>query len=184
MACFVLPASPAGSEEIVRRIEWQQLAAANNLRSGTVVTRPEGADGPTLRLVHERNVPVTFPLVTIERPAIRTSRYAIRGRVKYEGLTAGGYLEMWNHLPEGAFFSRTLDQIGPMQRLVGSSGWRPFVLPFFNRDGGSPPQRLVLNLVLAGAGTVELGPLELVQFGATENPLGGSEPRWDDPGPE
>jgi hypothetical protein len=120
-----------------------------------------------------------LPLLTIERPDIRTARYALRGRVKYERVAAGGYLEMWTYLPEGAFFSRSLDHSGPMRRLEGSSGWRAFVLPFFNREGGAPPDKLVLNLVLAGAGTVEIGALELVQFAADEDPLADSTAWWN-----
>lgn len=55
-----------------------------------------------------------------------------------------------------------------MGRLDGTSGWRAFVLPFTNREGGSPPTKLVFNVMMAGAGTIEIGPLELVQFNAGE----------------
>ena len=48
-----------------------------------------------------------------------------------------------------------------MGRLDGSSPWRDFVLPFFNQEGGEPPDKLVFNLVLTGPGTVEIGPLSL-----------------------
>jgi hypothetical protein len=178
VASWVLLASPASSEEIVRRFDWPELAAANAVKSGTVVAADEEAGGRRLRLVHEGTGPVTLPLLTIERPGIRADRYAVRGRVKYERVAAGGYLEMWSYLPEGGFFSRSLAQSGPMRSLEGSSEWRTFVLPFFNRVGGSPPQRLALNLVLNGAGRVEIGPMELVQFAPDENPLGGASAWW------
>ena len=179
VASCVLLASTAWSEEIVRRIEWQALAAANALKSGTVVAAEEGSGGRSLRLVHQAG-PVTLPLLTVEQPGIRTERYALRGRVKYERVAAGGYLEMWSHLPEGSFFTRSLGESGPMRHLQGSSGWRPFVLPFFNRPGGASPRKLTFNLVLAGAGSVEIGPVELVQFAPEENPLGGSSAWWSD----
>jgi hypothetical protein len=158
-------------EEVVLSIRWPDLASAGKLVSGTVIARPEGLAGASLRVARAEATPATIALFTIERPAIRTTRYAIRGRVKYESVAPGSYLEMWNHLPDGAFFSRTLGQGGPMGRLDGSSGWRTFVLPFTNREGGAAPQKLVVNLVLQGAGTVEIGPLELVQFGPGEDPL-------------
>lgn len=180
VASCLLLASTAWSEEVVRRIEWQELAAANTLKSGTVVAAEDGAGGRALRLVHDGTGPVTLRLLTIERPGIRTERYALRGRVRYDQVTPGAYLEMWNYLPDGAFFSRSLAASGPMGRLEGSSGWRPFVLPFFNRAGGSAPERLAFNLVLAGAGSVELGPVELVQFAADENPLGSSGAWWSE----
>jgi hypothetical protein len=178
LASCVLLVSTAWSEEIVRRIDWQELAAANALKSGTVVAVDERAGGRGLRLVQEGAGPVTLPLLTMERPGIRTERYALRGRLKYERVAAGGYLELWSYLPEGVFFSRTLAQSGPMQGLEGSSGWRPFVLPFVNHAAGSSPQKLAFNLVLKGAGRVEIGPVELVQFAPDENPLGGSGAWW------
>lgn len=177
VACCLLLSRTAWSEEVVRSIKWQELAAANRLTSGTVAA-PEGAEGPVLRVVHQGSAPATFPLVTIERPRITMARYALRGRLRYEGVAAGSFLEMWSHLSEGAFFSRSLETSGPMGRLEGSSGWRPFVLPFFNREGGSPPEKLVFNLVMTGAGTVEIGPLELVQFAADEDPLADSAAWW------
>jgi hypothetical protein len=178
VASCLLLASAAWSEEIVRRIEWQALAATNALKSGTVVAAQDVAGGRALRLVHDGTGPVTLRLLTIERPGIRMERYALRGRVRYERVAAGGYLEMWSYLPDGTFFSRSLAERGPMGRLEGSSGWRPFVLPFFNRASGPAPERLAFNLVLAGAGSVELGPVELVQFAADENPLRSSGAWW------
>lgn len=47
-----------------------------------------------------------------------------------------------------------------MMKLQGTSGWRPFALPFDATGAPLPPTRLVLNLVL-GRGTVYLGPLGL-----------------------
>ena len=178
VAFCLLLASTAWSEEVIRRIDWPELAAANALKSGTVGAAEDGGGGRALRLIHEGTGPVTLAILTIERPGIRTERYALRGRVRYDGVSPGAYLEMWNYLPDGAYFSRSLAQSGPMGRLDGSSGWRAFVLPFFNRAGGSAPERLALNLVLVGAGKVELGPVELVQFSADENPLDSSGAWW------
>jgi hypothetical protein len=149
------------------------------LTSGTVVPRSDGVDGPSLRVVHKGAAPTAFPLAAIDQPGISTMRYAIRGRVRYEAVAAGGYLEMWNHLPEGAFFTRTMDLTGPMGRIDGTSPWRDFVLPF-DRTGASAPRKLVVNLVLAGPGTVDIGPLVLVQFAADENPTGQANAWWSD----
>jgi hypothetical protein len=175
--CFAV-SSPAWSQQVVQSIGWQEVAAANRLATGTVVARPEGVDGPSLRVVHRGPEPVTLRLLTIERPPISTARFALRGRVKYDDVAAGSYLEMWTTLAEGAFFSRTLEQQGPMGRLDGTSGWRAFLLPFANREGGSPPVTLVFNVVMAGAGTVEIGPLELVQFQSGQAFLSDSVAWW------
>ena len=177
-ACCLLLSRTAWSAEVVQSIRWQELAAAHALTSGILVAAPDAAAGSSLRVVHKGAAPATFALVTIERPPIRTARYALRGRVRYEGVVAGSYLEMWSHLPNGAFFSRSLGQSGPMGRLEGTSDWRAFVLPFANREGGSPPDKLVFNLVMTGAGTVEIGPVDLVELAADEDLMANSTAWW------
>jgi hypothetical protein len=176
VAFSLLLSTTASGEEVVRSISWQSLAAAKQLTSGTVVQSSDRAIGPSLRVVHKGTTPTAFPLLTIEQPGISTMRYALKGRVRYEGVANGSYLEMWNHLPEGAFFTRSMDLTGPMGRLEGTSTWRDFVLPF-NRTGASPPQKLVFNLVLAGPGSVDIGPVTLVQF-STDEHLAGPQGAW------
>jgi hypothetical protein len=180
IACCLLMPHTTWSQQVVRTIDWQKLAAANVLTSGTVVAAPSAAQRPSLRIVHAASAPATFLLVTIDSPGITTARYAIRGRVKYEGVARASYLEMWNYLPDGAYFTRSLGESGPMGRLEGTSEWRAFVLPFSNREGGSPPTKLVLNLVMMGAGTVEIGPLELVQFSPGQEPFADATAWWGD----
>ena len=148
IACCLMVSRTVCGEEVVRSVRWQELAAANMLTSGTVVAARAGEPAASLRIIHKG------------------------------GVAAGSYLEMWTHLPDGSFFSRSLAENGPMGRLEGSSDWRVFVLPFFNREGGSPPEKLVFNLVMTGAGTVEMGPLELVQFASDEEPLADSAAWW------
>jgi hypothetical protein len=179
VACLLLVSSTAWSAEVVQSIRWQELGASNALKPGLTISTPAGAIEPALRVVHAGLAPATFPLVTIDRPGVTAARYALRGRVRYERVASGSYLEMWNHLPEGVFFSRSLDRSGPMSSFEGSSEWRAFVLPF-NREGGSPPEKLVFNLVMTGPGIVEMGPVELIQFAAGENPLADSTAWWSD----
>jgi len=104
--------------------------------------------------------PVT--VATVEKPPIKGPRYALTGQVRYEGVEGTGYLELWNHFPDGTqYFSRTLGDAGPMMKLQGTSGWRPFMLPF-DATGAPPPTKLVVNVVLPGRGVVYLGPVQLV----------------------
>ncbi len=172
-----LAARDAAGDEVIQSIDWQELATSNGLSSGTVVESSEPAAGPVLRVTHQGG-PETLHLLTLDQPSVSAARYALRGRVAYEGVAAGSYLEMWNHLPDGAFFSRALAPSGPMGGLDGSSEWRDFVLPFFNREGGAPPNELVFNLVMAGSGSVEIGSLELVQFGPDEDVLADATGWW------
>ena len=77
---------------------------------------------------------------------------------------------------EKAYFSRTLAESGPLQSISGRSDWRPFQLPFAARDESGwlddRPERLDLNLVLPGAGKVQLRSLRLVQYDITDDSSG------------
>lgn len=130
------------------------------MTAGSVLPPAAGAPFSSLKVEGGTGAPVTVAI--IERPAIKGPRYAVTGQVRYEGVEGTGYLEMWNHFPNGGqYFSRTLADVGPMMKLQGSSGWRPFSLPF-DATGAPPPTRLVVNVVLPGRGLVYLGPLQLV----------------------
>jgi hypothetical protein len=109
----------------------------------------------------------THRLVTIIAPDISGDSYAVTGSVRFEGVTGAGYLEMWSHFADGgAYFSRTLGSEGPTASLTGDSAGRPFELPFF-LDGADGPDRIEINVILPQTGTVWVGPLDLVGFGAT-----------------
>jgi hypothetical protein len=104
---------------------------------------------------------------------------------------------MWSEFPEapgspaGKYFSRTLAEVGPLQKITGSAEWRPFLVPFDATQSKTLPSKLILNLVLAGAGTVEFSDVELVQFanpGAMWASVGAGasastlQPGWRGPG--
>jgi hypothetical protein len=104
-------------------------------------------------------------LLRIEQPPLDRKRWAIQGRIRYEGVTAPGYLELWNFFGDGSrYFSRTLADSGPMARIAGDSDWRAVLLPFDATQASAPLVQLELNAVLPGGGKVEIEPLRLVQF--------------------
>ncbi|MGQ0634741.1 MAG: hypothetical protein ACT4QC_09030 [Planctomycetaceae bacterium] len=109
-----------------------------------------GADGPSLTTV-----------VVADRPPVESERYVVRGRVRYENVAGTAYLEMWNDFGQaGAYFTRSLAEVGPMRSITGSSGWRELELPF-QAQSGMRPERLKINVVMPGGGTIFLGPLRL-----------------------
>jgi hypothetical protein len=62
-----------------------------------------------------------------------------------------------------------------MGSLRGTSSWRRFVLPFFMNAGDKKrPERLEFNVVLPGRGTVEIGPVELVEYPSPEAAMADS----------
>ncbi len=183
---LLLSAPAVFAEETLREISWTKLSEAKLIEGGRVVggeVLPSKGAAPfeQLKVENAGGQPRTEAVLTLEAPGISSARYAIKGQLRYDGIEGDGYLEMWNYFPDGGrYFSRTLGTAGPMKSLKGSSGWRPFVLPFYNKEGGPAPSKLVLNVVLPGRGTVYLGPLRLVQFGPGEDPLGTVGQWWSD----
>lgn len=106
--------------------------------------------------------PATEQVWVVEAPVVDGDQYAITGSVAYENVEGDAFLEMWSEFPDGSrYFSRTLDERGPMAKLAGSSPARPFVLPFFLTPESPRPVRLELNVVLPAGGRVTLRDLRL-----------------------
>lgn len=165
-------ASAAWAEKPLREISWDRLKAQGALAAGEVL--PSDAEGAAhmLRVTATGEKPMTVPLASIESPGVTGPAYALVGLVRCEGVEPKAYLEMWNFFPGGGrYFTRTLAATGPMRSLEGTCGWRRIVAPFFIRKANARPDRLVLNLVLPGRGTVCLGPMRLVQYAEGEDPM-------------
>ena len=159
----------------VTTFQWEKLKAEEKLKSGEVVDGKEGQSS-WLKIVNTDAGLRSIPLCVIDAPAITTPRYAVRGRIRYENVTGVGFLEMWNHFGAGEqYFTRTMGTDGPMQMVTGTSKERDFELPFHTGGQAPAPKKLVLNLVLNGPGTVEIGPLELVSIEPMAGLTGGSE---------
>lgn len=168
------------AEETIREFSWSALEAAGHLKNGNVVAPAQEGSDESLALSNPTGRPVTIEFLVVDQPGITASAYALRGRMRYEGVEGIGYLEMWSHFPGGsAYFSRTLAEQGVLAGLRGSSGWRDMVLPFSAAGATDHPSRLVVNLVLPGRGKVWIGPLRLVQFLDAEDPLASYGAWWD-----
>lgn len=173
--------SAAAAEETLRELSWSTLQAERRPAAGTVRPADAAAASPYLRIAHAEDAPTRVTVLTLDAPGVSGFPYALAGSVRYEGVRGQGYLEMWSAFPDGSrFFSRTLGSglLGPLQ---GTSDWRPFVLPLFANAGTPPPVGLTLNVVLAGRGTVDLGPLRLVQYRPGEDPLAMPSAWWSEP---
>ena len=148
-AVVVVPATSAAAATPI--VDWDRTPPL----SGTVVHSTVRIDSPSRG--------GSFPLAVIEHPPVDGVGYAIWGKVRYTGVQGAGFLEMWSVFPEGRFFSRTTDTDGPVARITGKSGWRTFELPF-RIQGGAPPSRLEVNLILPGTGTVWIDSLQLIGY--------------------
>lgn len=150
----------------VMKIDWAQSKERGQILSGEVV--PAEADQPArLKVTNDQPGNHSIPICELVAPPITTPSYAVRGKIRYDGVVGVGFLEMWNHFAgHGEFFTRTMDTSGPMGTITGTTGERDFLLPFHTFGQTPPPEKLVVNLVLNGPGTVEIGPLELIPIAA------------------
>ena len=129
----------------------------------------EGAD--TLLIKHTEPKPASIALWKVESPGVTTKFYALRGKLRYKNVDGIGYLETWNEFPANEqgqpnirAFSRSLAEYGPFGKLSGTSDWRDVFIPFNAEGTKQPLAKLELNLVLAGAGEVEITDLQLIEF--------------------
>jgi hypothetical protein len=172
--------SPASSEEVLREMTWTELREAGQLAAGAIQPAPASTATESLKIDNPEGKPKSVSVLVLDKPGIAASRYALTGRVRYEGMEGKGYLEMWNSFPGGErCFTRTLGRRGMLGSLEGSSDWRPFSLPFSIREAGGQPTQLEMNVVFAGRGTVYLSSLRLVQYAAGEDPLAVPGQWWD-----
>ncbi len=186
---IVGPLFPALGEGSVQTLSWDTLHAAGALSLGTVLpaekpaadakpTDPAPPAGAVLKIEHTAKDPGNYLLATIEKPALKGDRYAIRGHIRYERLVEAGYLELLNYFAAGGpYFTRTLAANGPLAALKDTSPWRPFMLPFHVSDPkAGRPTKLELKLCMAGPGTVWIGPCELVELDASVDGAGLEAP--------
>lgn len=156
----------ADGAELLRKISWTKLQQSGAALPGEVLPAEPPEQGSILKITNPADEPKQVTLIELKNPGITGPAYAIRGRIRYENVHGKSYLEMRNYFPDGGtVFSRTLGETGPMKHLQGTSGWRDFTLPFsITQDETVRPDRLVVNLVLEGRGTVLLGPFALEQY--------------------
>jgi hypothetical protein len=80
---------------------------------------------------------------------VEDARLLYRAHLRTEGVQGHVYLEMWCRFPGlGEFFSRALEA-----PLSGSADWTLQETPFF-LERGQNPDRVALNVVVTGPGTV------------------------------
>jgi hypothetical protein len=163
----IIAAEPPPGGKLVLLLHWRDVPPP----SGATVNKAghEGAD--TLLIKHTEPKPTSIALWKVESPGVTTKFYALRGKLRYKNVDGIGYLETWNEFPANEqgqpnirAFSRSLAEYGPFGKLSGTSDWRDVFIPFNAEGTKQPLAKLELNLVLAGAGEVEITDLQLIEF--------------------
>lgn len=129
-----------------------------------------GERSEILKLEQMRQTGGILRVVTLKNPPLHKPYYAVKGEVRYSNVLGASYLELMSHFPgmEGMLATRAFEKAGPMQRITGNSGWRPFWVPFDASKLGSMPDEVILKLVMASVGVVEIRSLELYEFDDVE----------------
>lgn len=100
--------------------------------------------------------PTTVPLAQVDAPGVEKTRLTYSAKVKSElGEDAQAYLEMWCVFKDGQYFSRGLDN-----PVTGTADWTELSTPFFLKEGQTP-EKVKLNIVIVGEGTVWVDDIHL-----------------------
>ena len=91
--------------------------------------------------------PTTICIGEIAGLDVENATLIYQAKVKSD-LVGAAFLEMWAHVGGGQYFSRGLND--PIQ---GTSDWRTLQAPFLFQKGQNP-DKIILNIVINGSGTV------------------------------
>jgi hypothetical protein len=91
--------------------------------------------------------PTTVCLGEVAGLDVENARLVYTARVKAD-LDGAAFLELWAHLGGGQYFSK-----GMNDPVEGKSGWKAIRTPFMF-EKGQRPDKVTLNLVINGKGTV------------------------------
>ena len=100
--------------------------------------------------------PTTICIGEFDGFDLENARLVYRAMVKSE-LNGSAYLEMWAHIGNGRYFSK-----GMNDPIRGQSDWKSIQTPFIFQKGQSP-DKITLNLVINGQGTVWIDDVVLLK---------------------
>jgi len=133
---------PVDAQELKRLSLDDSSAIGLKLRTDTAV-KVEGA--ASLRV--ETPWPTSVCLGEVSGIDVEAAQLLFRARVR-TALEGDAYLEMWVYVAGGQYFSR-----GMNDTVKGKSDWKAIQTPFFLQTG-QKPDKVTLNLVVNGKGTV------------------------------
>ena len=140
-------APPTPSEDILLRIPIQSPSDLLT-HSGVSIDPLISSDGNGSARI-ESSEPITIRIAELEPPPFDTARIIYRARLRTQGLAGKTYLEMWcSFTGQGEYFSRSLHD-----PVTGTTEWTTIQTPFILQEN-QVPNRIRLNLVIDGAGTV------------------------------
>ena len=101
--------------------------------------------------------PTTINLGEISGLGVDNTKLVYRAKVKCEKLQGAAFLEMWCHVGGGQYFSR-----GMNPQVTGTMDWKTLQTPFI-LQAGQKVEKITLNIVINGKGTVWIDDLMLLK---------------------
>ena len=98
--------------------------------------------------------PATICLGEVKGPTIEEAQLVYTAKVK-TSITGAVGLELWAHVGGGQYFSRD-----PTDIVTGESDWKELKIPFYFQKG-QQPEKVTLNLMINGKGTVWVDDIKL-----------------------
>ncbi|MRR58225.1 MAG: hypothetical protein EG824_08455 [Deltaproteobacteria bacterium] len=151
LALMVLLAGSAQAKEL------KKLSLDNATHIGTVIrtdsqVKVEGTGSIRITTLW----PTTICLGEVKGLNVENAKLLYMARVKSD-LDGSAYLEMWAHVGGGQYFSRGMNNV-----VSGKTDWKMLQTPFLFQKG-QRPDKVTLNIVINGKGTVWIDDIVLTQ---------------------
>lgn len=151
MAILILSAGMAPAQ-VLKKLSLEDVSIVSPKIEKDAITKSEGKNSIKITTTW----PTTVTLSEITGPDIENAKLIYKAKLKSE-LDGVAFLEMWAHVGGGQYFSRGLNDT-----VKGKSDWKTVQTPFlFQR--GQKPDKVTLNLVINGRGTVWIDDVMIVK---------------------
>ena len=141
-ALLVLLASPTYAQEL-KKLSLDDASAVSPKIEVDAKVKVEG----TSSLKITTQWPTTVCVGEVAGPDIENAKLVYSAKVRTE-LDGTAFLEMWAHVGGGQFFSRGMNDV-----VSQKTDWKTIRTPFMFQKG-QKPEKVTLNLVINGKGTV------------------------------
>jgi hypothetical protein len=148
----ILAISISGAEDLLT-LSLDDTSVLGTTVSSDKTTKTEGMGSVRISTVW----PTTISLGEVTALEIENATLVYQAKVKSDNLEGQAFLEMWCHVAGGQYFSRGLDS-----KISGSSSWKILETPFLLQAGQSP-DKITLNIVINGRGTVWVDDIRLIK---------------------
>lgn len=140
---FVILMASLGHAQELRKLSLDDISSVSPRIQADDTVKVEGRS--SLKITTQW--PTTICLAEVTNLEIENAKLVYTASLKTE-LDGNAFLEMWAHVDGGQYFSRGMnDTVGQ------NTEWKKIQTPFMFQKG-QKPEKIILNLVINGIGTV------------------------------